>query len=388
MLTLEGCRSRRARVWNGVPESVEWLLVADPRHVHYLSNFLVSPLSFSAGERGLLLLERNGPATLIADNFTRRSASGPPRVDAEIIETWYDHRHSVASRDGILLKALQRAAEPLWHRRGLVENEWLPEAAYKLLEETGANPEPSSLGKPSYLGRLLHGLRRNKLADEIALIRQAIAATEAGHARAREVVRPGVSEFDVYREVHAAVLGAAGRPVTIYGDFRAVTEQVPKQGGPPTDYVLKPGDLFILDYSVVIDGYRSDFTNTICAGTPNDRQMHLFELCRAAMAAGESSLRPGAMARDVYSAVAGPFRDAGCAASFPHHAGHGIGLAHPESPILVAESDDILEAGDVVTLEPGLYVEGTGGVRIEHNYLITESGYERLSNHVLSLNPG
>ena len=68
-----------------------------------------------------------------------------------------------------------------------------------------------------------------------------------------------------------------------------------------------------------------------------------------------------------------------------HHAGHGLGLGHPESPIIVSDSTDVLLAGDIVTLEPGSYVEGIGGMRIEHNYLITEDGYERLSNHEIRL---
>ena len=71
---------------------------------------------------------------------------------------------------------------------------------------------------------------------------------------------------------------------------------------------------------------------------------------------------------------------------FPHHAGHGLGLTHPEAPFIVRHANESLLAGDVVTLEPGLYVEGVGGIRIEHNYLITDSGYERLSNHVIAPN--
>jgi len=111
----------------------------------------------------------------------------------------------------------------------------------------------------------------------------------------------------------------------------------------------------------------------------------LFDLCEAAMRAGEETLKAGTAASDVHAAVAAPFRDAGYGDAFPHHAGHGIGLAHPEPPILVPDSRDVLLAGDVVTLEPGAYVQGIGGMRIEHNYLITDSGYERLSNHVISL---
>ncbi|HBH53133.1 MAG TPA: aminopeptidase P family protein, partial [Planctomycetaceae bacterium] len=83
--------------------------------------------------------------------------------------------------------------------------------------------------------------------------------------------------------------------------------------------------------------------------------------------------------------VATPLRQSGWGDTFTHHAGHGLGLGHPEPPILVAESTDVLETGDVVTLEPGLYVPGVGGIRLEHNYLITPTGARCLSPHELRL---
>jgi Xaa-Pro aminopeptidase len=170
----------------------------------------------------------------------------------------------------------------------------------------------------------------------------------------------------------------------IYGDFRAVNAESPKAGGLPTQKELQNGDLFILDYSVLLDGYRSDFTNTYAVGQPSDQQEMLFRICEAGMRAGEDTLKAGVKAADVYAAVSEPMTAAGFG-RLGHHAGHGIGLAHPEPPILVSDSDDVLLAGDVVTLEPGMYIEGIGGMRIEHNYLISENGYERLSNHVISL---
>jgi Xaa-Pro aminopeptidase len=103
------------------------------------------------------------------------------------------------------------------------------------------------------------------------------------------------------------------------------------------------------------------------------------------MAAGEQQLRAGAACQDVFDAVYGAFEKAGVGEHFPHHAGHGLGLAHPEPPYIVRHSTESLVAGDVVTLEPGLYVPGVGGIRIEHNYRVTEGGYERLSNHEIAL---
>ena len=105
----------------------------------------------------------------------------------------------------------------------------------------------------------------------------------------------------------------------------------------------------------------------------------------AALAAGEKELRAESACQTVYNAVRGVFDKAGVADAFPHHAGHGLGLTHPEDPYIVRHATQSLLTGDVVTLEPGLYIEGIGGIRIEHNYLITPTGYERLSNHTITL---
>jgi Xaa-Pro aminopeptidase len=189
----------------------------------------------------------------------------------------------------------------------------------------------------------------------------------------------------VYCGVNTACIQAAGRAAIVYGDF-AVSPGPERRGGPATDRVLEPGDMMILDYSVVLDGYRSDFTNTLVVGRdPSPDQQRLYDLCTRAMAAGEKELRAGQACRTVYEAVRDVFDRAGVAQHFPHHAGHGLGLTHPEAPYFVREADETLLAGDVVTLEPGLYVPGVGGIRIEHNYLVTGRGYERLSNHTIAL---
>jgi Xaa-Pro aminopeptidase len=378
MLTEAGCQARRERLWRALPDALEWALVADPRHVHYFANFWVNPIGFSFGERGLLLLERSGPATLIADNFTRRSAATEPCVDREQIEQWYDHKHGVINRDHALFNALRQAAEELKGRRGLIETEWLPVGAAAVLPDG----RPDSSGPD--LGDVIRKLRRSKEADEVELIRACVRATEAGHRRGREVVRPGVTDLDVYREVQSAAVAAAGRPVIVYGDFRANDAKEPKTGGLPVGRTLKDGDLYILDYTVILDGYRSDFTNTIAVGEPTKEQRRLFDACAAALAHGEPVLKAGVAAAEVYREVSSVLEKAGFG-KLGHHAGHGIGLGHPEPPILVPESTDTLVAGDVVTLEPGAYVGGIGGVRVEHNFLITPGGCERLSHHAIAL---
>ncbi|MEZ6066966.1 MAG: Xaa-Pro peptidase family protein [Planctomycetaceae bacterium] len=378
MLTEQGCLARRQRLWAALPESVQWVLVADPRHVQYLANFWVQPLSFSGGERGLLLLERDGRATLMGDNFALRSATHKPYVDREIMQTWYDHKHSVINRDHALLNALQQVAPELASRPGLVEAEWLPYGASEVLplDSVGfsVSKEAGDAHAAHDLGTQLRQLRRQKEPDEIELLKLCMRAGEAGHAKAREILQPGISELEIYAEVQRAAILAAGRPGLVYGDFRAASAEQPKVGGLPADHRLEEGEVFTLDYSVAFDGYRGDFTNAMAVGEPSAEVRELFAICEAAMRGGESKLKAGAASRDVWAATMRPFQEAGRADAFPHHAGHGIGLAHPEPPIHVPDSSDVLLAGDVVTLEPGAYIKGIGGMRIEHNYLITQSG--------------
>ena len=137
---------------------------------------------------------------------------------------------------------------------------------------------------------------------------------------------------------------------------------------------------------MIVSGYRGDFTNTFAVGGgPTKDQNELFEACVGALHAGEAALKPGTAACDVDAAVRGSFHSLGLDQYFPTHSGHGLGLGHPEPPYFVPESSDTLQVGDVVALEPGLYVEGKGGMRYERNYLVTANGFETLSNHEIRI---
>lgn len=363
MLTAEGCRQRRLRLWQRLdpkPDS-DYLLLSDPIHLAYLANFTVDPVSSAAGFRGFLIVRNDGRAKLLADGRLLKAAT-KPHVDEVRDVPWYDSQSpGRGPRQMVSLEAVNPAGS------GLRVHDRPGDPYAQVLVPT------------------LTAQRRQKDLDEIDLLKQCMRATDVGHAWARANIRPGMTELDVYNGVHAECVKAVGRPVIVYGDF-AVSPGPERRGGGPTSRVLQPGDLFILDYSVVIDGYRSDFTNTLAVGKqPTAEQLRIFDLCVQALAAGEQALRAGVTCKTVYDAVYGIFERANMAESFTHHAGHGLGLGHPEDPYLVRHADQTLLAGDVVTLEPGLYIKGVGGVRIEHNYLITTTGYERLSNHVIAL---
>ncbi len=364
MLTAEGCFRRRQRLWQELdpPPENDHLRLADPIHLMYLANFHVDPFSLGAGFGGYLLVRNDGKAKLLHDDRLPASAE-QAHVEERMVIPWYDGQHPGR---GPRQLALLQAVNPT-------------QAGLRIHDRPG---DPLA----SQLIRTIARMRRQKDVDELDILRQCMRAGEAGHAWARQHLRAGMTELDVYCGVNTACIHAVGRPVIVYGDF-AVSPGPERRGGPPTGRVLEPGDLFILDFSVVIDGYRGDFTNTLAIGAePTADQRRLFDLCVQAMVAGEQELRADRPCATVYEAVRDAFDRAGVAEHFPHHAGHGLGLTHPEAPYIVRHADETLLAGDVVTLEPGLYVAGVGGIRIEHNYLITEGGFERLSRHAIALN--
>ncbi len=363
MLTAEGCRRRRERLWQQLdpPPATDYLLLNDPINLAYLANYWADPISLGTNFRAYLLLRKDGHGKLLYADRAPKSAQEAHADEVRVVP-WYDGQ---SPAHGPRQLAVLEQVNPT--RDGL-----------------RVHDRPGDPLAAQVIGTIAR-MRRQKDADELDVLRACMRATDAGHAWARANIRPGMTELDVYSEVHAACVRTAGRPVIVYGDF-AVSPGPSRRGGGPTDRVLQAGDLFILDYSVVLHGYRSDFTNTLAVGrNPTRAQQQHFDLCLAAMAAGERELRAGVACRAVYDAVRGVLAKAGVADAFPHHAGHGLGLSHPEDPYLVRHATQTLLAGDVVTLEPGLYIEGVGGMRIEHNYLVTDTGYERLSNHTIAL---
>ena len=375
-LTREGCLERQRRFWMQMPEGIDWVVIGNPKHITYYVNFQINPISFSQDERALLILKRTGSSTLVADNFTWRSKTVDPYIDDEAIIPWYDHQHSVRDRAELLYSEGGQQLSEL-SGRGAIELRWVAAENF----DDGVRDQIDRSTDPTVI---TNRLRRCKLDDEVTLIERCTRAAEAGHARALEFIRPGISDFDVYREVQSVALQALGCPGIVYGDFRATRPDRPKAGGLPAVEELRSGDLFILDYSVACNGYRCDFTNTITVGSPSEQQVAQFAACEKALSCGGDALGPGVRCRDVALAVDQSLRDSGLG-ELKHHAGHGIGLGHPEPPILTLSSDETLEEGDVVTIEPGLYIEGTGGIRLEHNYLIEASGARQLTQHRIAL---
>jgi Xaa-Pro dipeptidase len=203
------------------------------------------------------------------------------------------------------------------------------------------------------------------------------------------MIRPGATELNVFLTMQNVIANVAGAPVAFPGDFACGLRSI-AGGGPATTRLLAAGDLYPLDLFPAPALYFGDVCRTFCVGgRPTGEQRDAFALACDALALGEKLLKPGVRGSEVYWGVK-EFLDAEplTKMSFHHHAGHGIGLHGHEAPRLVPLSEDVLAPGDVVTVEPGIYVPALqGGIRVENNYLITESGCDKLFDYPLSLIP-
>lgn len=217
-------------------------------------------------------------------------------------------------------------------------------------------------------------LRQVKDATEIAAL--AAAATAADTALAalleRGAVRPGRTEREIGRELDWLMLEHGAHRTGFETIVAAgVNSAVPHHR--PTDAVLAAGDLVVFDFGADVDGYHSDMTRTLAVGRMAGWQRELYELVYAAQAAGLAAARPEAKLSDVDSAARGIIAGAGMADKFLHGLGHGVGLQIHEAPWIGKTADGRLPGGAAVTVEPGVYLSGRGGVRIEDTLIVGSS---------------
>jgi len=216
-------------------------------------------------------------------------------------------------------------------------------------------------------------LRRTKDDDERALIRQAQAATDAAFGDILERFAVGVSEQRIAWELERLLRdegadGQAFAPIVAFGENAAEPHHH------PGSRVLEEGDVITLDFGGVVGGYHADMTRTISFGSLNGELRKIHDIVREAQQAGVDAVRAGATGIDVDAVCRAVIDGAGYGERFVHPSGHGVGLEIHEAPWLGAVHGDRLPAGSVVTVEPGIYVPGLGGVRIEDMVEVAEDG--------------
>jgi Xaa-Pro aminopeptidase len=217
----------------------------------------------------------------------------------------------------------------------------------------------------------VEALREVKDAGELALLRLACEAADAALTDlvARGGLRPGRTEREVSRELEALMLEHGADAIS----FETIVAAGPNSAIPhhrPTDAVLKGGDFVKIDFGALVAGYHSDMTRTFVLGKAADWQLEVYQLVAEAQRAGREALRAGAELRDVDGAARQLIADAGYGEQFSHSLGHGVGLQIHEAPGIAATSAGTLLAGSVVTVEPGVYLPGRGGVRIEDTLVV------------------
>ncbi|MGA3111879.1 MAG: Xaa-Pro peptidase family protein [Candidatus Bathyarchaeia archaeon] len=227
-------------------------------------------------------------------------------------------------------------------------------------------------------GSLMLKLRSVKDKEEIGLIRDACKLASEGMQVASELIRPGSKEKEVAAEVEYA-MRKKGSDGTSFDTIIASGASSAYPHGSCSSRTIREGELVVVDLGANFGFYRSDMTRTFAAGKPYEKQRKVYETVKAAHQKAFETIKPGVQAQEVDAAARRTIEAAGFGDFFVHNLGHGVGLEIHEAPVLSPDSKDTLAEGNVVTDEPGIYIPGYGGVRIEDTVLITAAGAEKLT---------
>jgi len=354
--------------------SLDALVVSHLPNIRYLTGF--------NGTAGLAVLTAT-QCTLIVD--FRYRAAARALIDAEI--GLADHLQLVVPAQSYD-ETLAQLLKDLGSRRIGIEAAWMPVNRFNKLSSALAGavamPARNPAACPALVPteRIIEQARMVKDRDEIATIREAGRRLARASLHLAEIARPGRSELEVASDIDALIrqLGFE-RPA-----FDTIVASGPNSALPharPGSRILQAGDGVVLDFGGVYDGYCVDLTRTVQLGNGGANFRHLFAAVAAAQQAAIAAVKPGVPASSIDAAAREVLGRYGLVEAFGHGTGHGLGLEVHEEPRIgrpqPGQPDPPLEPGMVFTIEPGVYVDGTGGVRIEDDVLVTESGCEVLT---------
>jgi len=333
-------------------QGLEALVVSALVNVRYLSGF--------TGSNGALVLEPDREPVLFTD----------PRYQLQAAQ---ETSCRVRVSKGPLVEAVSKHIVRRRLRRIGFENTRISFEAHRALDKDlpmGVTLSP--------VGTVIEQLRMVKSATEIELIRKSMLVASTAFKRAIRRARPGVTEAELAAEIdHQMRRLGAQKPA-----FETIVASGPRSALPhasPTQLALKPNQLLLIDMGASRAGYASDMTRTLFLGSPPAKVQRVYRAVLQAQLAAIASVREGAAAGDVDLAARRRLRAEGLDRAFMHSTGHGLGLEIHESPRLGRRDKTMLRAGMVVTVEPGVYLEGFGGIRIEDTVAVTTHGCEILT---------
>jgi Xaa-Pro aminopeptidase len=228
---------------------------------------------------------------------------------------------------------------------------------------------------------LVEGLREVKTGEEVAAVRQALALTEEVFTEVAGLLRPGLSERQVAWEIERR-LRDEGAAVLAFPPIVAAGTNSARPHHHPGDYLIKEREPIIIDMGARVSGYCADLTRTVILGEPADRFREIYVIVRRAQARAEAGLKADMESLTADGLAREVIKQAGYGEAFGHSLGHGVGLAVHEAPSIspVKERSTVLKAGSIVTVEPGIYLTGWGGVRLEDMALIQADRSEVLNS--------
>lgn len=346
-------QQRIARLKNRLREyQVDGLLVTDPYNRRYITGF--------TGTAGVPLITAD--EALFITDFRYVEQAAEQAREYQIVE----HKGPLAQKLAEILEEKKIA------RLGF-EQHHVSYAAYqeysRQFSKTKLVPLPNLLAKE----------RMIKDEQEIELIRQAANIVDQTFEHILGFIKPGMKEVEVAFELECYMrkLGAEASAFDIIV-ASGVRSALPH--GVASNKVIEPGDLVTLDFGAVYQGYCSDITRTIAVGEPPEKLKEIYQICLEAQKLGVSKIKPGLTGKEADAICRDYIAKHGYADQFGHSTGHGLGLEVHEFPRLSHQVEEKLQPGMVVTVEPGIYISGLGGVRIEDDLLLTETGNEVLTH--------
>lgn len=231
---------------------------------------------------------------------------------------------------------------------------------------------------------LVEKIRMVKTPEEITILKAAAKIADNAFEHICGFIRPGLTELEVSNELEF-FMRKQGATSSSFDIIVASGLRSALPHGVATDKIIEKGDMVTLDFGALYNGYISDITRTVAVGQPSEKMKEVYDVVLKAQELGVEKIGPGISGIEADAIARDYIKSKGYGDAFGHSTGHGIGLEVHEGPGLSFKSETILEPNMAVTVEPGIYLPGIGGVRIEDDILITESGNERLTNSTKEL---